>query len=205
MATGFPYFVTGGPSVGEDLRRNRVWFLLLGALLVFAGTLAIGFPVAATLVTVELFGFILLVAGSAEIVSCFWARRVGSAVLRVLGGMLYLFVGVVMVERPGLGAAGYTLILAMFFIAAGAVRIALAVGSRFAGWGWVLAGGVVSVLLGLMIWREFPAAALWVIGTFVGIDLIFNGVSWLMLGLAAGSLPAAEPAPPGRVPVPGGV
>jgi uncharacterized membrane protein HdeD (DUF308 family) len=190
MSTNFPYFLSGGDEESQHLRRNRGWFLALGAALVAAGAVAIGYPVAATLVTVEIVGVLLSVAGGVELASSFQARRVGSFLVRVLCGLLYMFLGLVMIDRPALGAAGYTLVLALFFVASGVLRVALALSQRFAGWGWVLVGGVVNLILGVLIWRELPVAAFWVIGTFVGIDLVFNGVSWVMLGAAAGSVPA---------------
>ena len=72
------------------------------------------------------------------------------------------------------------------------LRIGLSVAERFEGWGWVLLNGVVSVILGAGIWREWPLSGLWVIGLFVGIEMLFGGLSWVMLGLAvrAGATPA---------------
>ena len=80
--------------------------------------------------------------------------------------------------------------LAVFFVAAGVLRVGHALSRRFSGWGWTLLSGAVTLLLGVLIWRDFPESALWVIGTFVGIDLVFNGLSWVMLGLAARALPS---------------
>src|SRR5207253_4921622 len=125
-----------------------------------------------------------------EVASAFWARRWGGFFLHVLVGLLYFFVGLLLLDRPGLGATGYTLMLAVFFVFGGVSRIIFALGHRFSGWGWVLLNGVITLFLGILIWRELPEAALWVIGTFVGIELLFNGWSWVMLGLAARSMPA---------------
>jgi uncharacterized membrane protein HdeD (DUF308 family) len=176
----------------QALRANWGWFLVLGAALVLAGLLAISYPVLATLTTVLVFGIVLMCGGGVEIASAIWARRWSGFFLHVLTGLLYLFVGFLLVERPELGAAGYTLLLAMFFIAGGLFRIVSALNHRFASWGWAALSGGVAVLLGIMIWRDWPEAALWVIGTFVGIDLLFNGLSWIMLGLDLRNLPAGK-------------
>jgi uncharacterized membrane protein HdeD (DUF308 family) len=194
-ATHFPFFLSAVAEELNSLRRNWGWLLALGIALIIVGTMAICFPVMATLATVEVLGYFLVIGGVVEAVSGFWARRWGGFLLHLLCGLLYLFLGVVIIERPGLGAAAYTLMLAVFFFASGVVRIVLAVGQQFSGWGWTLLSGVVTLLLGMMIWRNLPEAALWVIGTFVGIDLIFNGWSWVMLALAARSLPSGEPTP----------
>lgn len=177
----------------EHLRKNWACFAALGAGLVLVGLFALGYPVVATLVTVTVTGVALLVAGAVELAGCLWARGFGALLQRALCGLLYVFLGVVLIDRPGLGAAGYTLVMAVYFFASGVVRIAYAVGSRLPGRGWSALAGVVNLVLGVMIWRDMPEAALWVIGTFVGIDLVFNGVSWVMLGLAARS--ARAPAP----------
>jgi uncharacterized membrane protein HdeD (DUF308 family) len=199
----FPYFLSGPTEEHHGLRRNWLCFLSLGATLIALGLVAIGYPVVATLATVELVGFLLLFGAAVEVVSGFWARRWGGFFLHLFGGLLYLFLGSVIVERPALGAAGYTLMLAVFFVAAGLMRVVFAVSHRFSGWGWALLSGGVTLLLGIMIWRELPVAALWVIGTFVGIDLVFNGLSWVMLGLAARSIsaPIAVPGTAPRQPV----
>lgn len=116
-------------------------------------------------------------------------HRLGSLILRIVCGLLYLYLGVVMLDRPLLAATGYTLVMAFFFFASGLVRVALGLSRRFSGWGWVVLSGTVSLVLGVMIWRDLPEAALWVIGTFVGIDLLFNGWSWVMLAAAVRSIP----------------
>src|SRR5262245_23814979 len=194
MSTNFPFFLSGATEEHGELRRSWGWLVALGVALIVLGTLAIAYPVAATLTTVEVFGFLLLAGAVFEVVSAVWARHWGGFFLHLVGGLLYLFLGVVLIERPGLGAAGYTLMLAVFFVAGGLFRIVFALSRRFSGWGWTLLSGAVTLLLGLLIWRELPTAAFWVIGTFVGIDLLFTGWSWVMLGLAVRSASSAEPA-----------
>src|SRR5690348_1901487 len=103
---GFPYFLSGVTDEQHELRRNWVCFLAMGVTLIIAGLLAIGYPVVATLATVELFGFLLLFGAAVQVVSGIWTRRWGGFFLHLLGGLLYLFLGAVIVERPGLGAAG---------------------------------------------------------------------------------------------------
>jgi uncharacterized membrane protein HdeD (DUF308 family) len=204
MATNFPYFLSDAADEVPNLRRNWGWVLGLGVAMVIVGVLALGSPVVATITTVEVFGILLMIGGVVEVVGAFRVGRAGAFVLHVLCGLLSLFLGAVITERPVLGAAGYTLVLALFFVASGLARMVFALAHRFSGWGWVLLNGAVNLLLGMIIWRSFPEAALEVIGIFVGIDLVFNGVAWVMLGLALRSIPApaAESAPP-AAPTPG--
>jgi uncharacterized membrane protein HdeD (DUF308 family) len=201
MSSNFPYFLAREPGESSHLRRRWGWFLALGIFLMMVGVVAIQRPVVATLTVVEVLGYLLVFGAGAEIVNSFWARRWGGFFLHLLTGLLYLFVGAVLLERPGLGAAGYTLMLAVFFVASGLFRVAFALSQRFSGWGWTLLSGVVTLALGVLIWRDLPEAAFWVIGTFFGIDMLFIGWSWIMLGLAVRSLPKQEqrkdePAPP---------
>ena len=173
----------------QTLRGNWGWFLALGIVLIVLGILALGAPLVMTLTTVMLFGVLLVVGGGAEIVSSFWASKWSGFFLHVLSGVLHLVVGIIMVDRPGLSAAGFTLVLAVFLLVGGLIRIIVSVVHRFPQWGWVLLNGIVTLLLGILIWRGWPEASLWVIGTFVGLDLLFNGWSWVMLALAARKIP----------------
>jgi uncharacterized membrane protein HdeD (DUF308 family) len=184
-------------------RLRAVWGCLvaLGIALIVIGFAAIAAPAVATFTTVTVFGILLVVGGVVELVSLVWVRRWGTFFHHVLSGLLYLFMGAVLLERPGLGAAGYTLLIALFLVASGVARLVYALAQGGPGRGWTVLSGVISFLLGVMIWRDFPESALWVIGTFVGIELVFNGVTWLMLGLAARRLPAAAPEPGAAVPV----
>jgi uncharacterized membrane protein HdeD (DUF308 family) len=195
MATGFPSVPSRMEEERQAIRGNWCWFLALGSALILAGLLAISFPVMATLTTVMVFGIVLMCSGGVEIVSAIWARRWSGLFLHLLTGLLYLFVGLFLVERPGLGAAGYTLLLAMFFVAGGVARIVAGFAHRFSGWVWTVVNGVVTLFLGMLVWREWPESALWVIGTFVGIELLFNGLSWFMLGMDLRNLPAAKSEP----------
>jgi uncharacterized membrane protein HdeD (DUF308 family) len=86
-------------------------------------------------------------------------------------------------------ALGLTLLVAAGLLVGGILRIVLSVVERFDGWGWVLLNGLVSILLGTAIWRQWPLSGLWVIGLFVGIEMLLGGLSWVMLGLAVRSTP----------------
>ncbi len=182
MSTGFPYFMTGA---AEDRLRSRWgWFLFLGICLILAGICAINAPFIASLATVEVIGYLLLFGAGVEIASGIWAGSWGGFFLHLLGGLFYLFLGVLILDRPVEFAAAFTLIMAVFFVVSGLVRMVFSLTHRFHGWGWMFASGLITFVLGVMIWRRWPEAALWVIGLFVGIDLIFIGWSWVMLGMA---------------------
>jgi uncharacterized membrane protein HdeD (DUF308 family) len=196
------------PHYEECLRMHKcwVWFLCLGILLVVVGAVAISYAVLATLTTVLLFGYLLLAGGVVEVVNAFISGSWKGMFLHLLSGFLHVVLGMFMIERPERAAEILTLILAVAFLIGGVVRSAGALRVRFAGWNWVLLNGVVTFILGVLIWREWPESAYWVIGLFAGIDMIFNGWSWVMLGLmvksAAPPAHAPEPHPPMGAAVP---
>ncbi len=186
--------IPGIPSPGlfghqlGAMRDHWWWFLLLGIFLVVLGTTALSAAPFVTATAVVLFGFLLLAAGIVQIVSSFWAGRWSGLLLHLLIGVLYVVTGLLIVDKPVEAELNLTLIVAFFLLAAGSFRIVAALVERFHGWGWVLLNGIITLLLGLMILREFPSTALWVIGMFIGIDMIFNGWFWIMLSLGLRSL-----------------
>jgi uncharacterized membrane protein HdeD (DUF308 family) len=173
----------------QDLRRNWGWLLAWGICMIIVGTLAVLFACSATLASVWAFGILFLIGGGAHLVGAFWAKSWGGFFLEILGGILYIVIGVLTIEHPLAAAAGLTLAIAALLLVAGIFRIVVSIAQRFQGWVWVLLNGIVTLILGVLIWRKWPEDTLWVIGLFVGIDLIFSGWSWVMLALAARSLP----------------
>jgi uncharacterized membrane protein HdeD (DUF308 family) len=194
------------PHYEECLRLHHwwAWFLALGIALMVIGALAVSMAVLATFVTILVFGILLMAGGVVQIVNAFLARTWRGFFLHVLVGILHLIVGELMIEHPLPAAEGVTLVLAVCFLFGGTLRIIHALRERFADWGWVLVNGLVTLLLGVLIWRQWPASSVLIIGLFVGIDLLFSGWSWVMLGLivkAAGPPPQLQaPRAPASVP-----
>jgi len=175
----------------EHLGENWLWFTLLGVLLAVCGTLAIVFPpvmVGTTIVVPVVLGILLMVAGVATIISSFWAGQWSGFLLQLLVGLLYLACGFVFIENPFQADLALTLFLAIAFIVMGIFRTIAALVIRFPQWGWALLNGVVTFLAGIVIYRSLPDGALWVIGLLIGLEMLFNGWMWIMLGLALRSL-----------------
>jgi uncharacterized membrane protein HdeD (DUF308 family) len=177
------------------LKHCWTWFLFLGILLILAGMAAVVYACVATITTVFLFGCVLIGGGVVELVNAFVAASWRGFFLNLLGAVLHLIIGGLMIERPDRAAEILTIMLAAAFMVGGLVRILGAVTVHFAGWGWVLLNGVVTFALGVAIWRHWPESSYWIIGMFVGIDLIFNGWSWVTLGLIVRE-PVQLPGPP---------
>jgi uncharacterized membrane protein HdeD (DUF308 family) len=187
-----------GVSYDERTNLGRLWwlFLVLGLVSVFVGLVAIGSAFVATLASVVVFGVLLLVAGVAEVIHAVMVRNLKGFALHLLSAALYLLVGLFMLEDPVRAAVVLTLLLAAAFLVGGVLRILFALAVQFVGWPWVLLNGVVDLVLGVLILNGWPGTSLWVIGLFVGIDLLFHGWSWVILALTvrtASTVPSAGP------------
>jgi uncharacterized membrane protein HdeD (DUF308 family) len=171
------------------LRGNWLWFVVLGGVLVALGIIALGSVVIASLAAAVAIGIVLLLAGVGEVIGAFWCRGWSGFFLELLSGVLSIVVGLLFLRAPLNALAALTLLIACFLMVGGIFKIVAALSYRFAAWGWSLASGIIDVILGVMIWQEWPASALWVIGLFVGINLLFRGINWIALGLALRALP----------------
>jgi uncharacterized membrane protein HdeD (DUF308 family) len=148
-----------------------------------------------TLATMVFVGWLLIIGGVLEALHAFTCKAWSGFFIDLLTGILYIVVGFMIVANPGATAVTLTLLIAMFLIFGGIFRIVTAIILRYQHWAWLLLHGVINLLLGIAIWRQWPLSGLWVIGLFVGIDMLFNGWSLVMLGLTARKLPTAPSIP----------
>ena len=182
----------------DEIRRSWGWFLGLGIVLIILGAIAIGSAFLMTIASVFLFGWILIIGGVMEVVHAFWHKRWAGFFLDLLTGLLYVVVGWMMVNNPQESALLLTLLIAMFLVFEGVFRIVTAITVRYPHWGSVLFNGIISLLLGILIWRRWPVSGLWVMGLFVGIEMLLNGWSLVRLSMTGRNLP--EEVPAGRRP-----
>lgn len=168
----------------QPLRAKWGWIVALGVVYLIAGFVALGSVLSATVVSVFLVGIMMIIAGVAEVINAFEVRGWGKFVLWLLLGALYIIAGLVTFRNPLLAAAVLTLILGVALVASGIMRIILAFSvQREAPWIWVLLSGAITLLLGALILARWPISSLYILGLFLGIDLIFAGIGWLGLGL----------------------
>ena len=172
----------------EQLRHSWIWLLIFGIALILLGMFAISSSFIATLATILVFGYLLLIGAALQVINAFWAHRWRGFFLHLLVGILYLITGLIMIDKPLRAAEAVTLLVAAFLLVGGLFRIVVSLTERFPHWGWMLLNGVISLFLGIAIWREWPYSGLWVIGLFVGIEMIFSGWTWVMLGLGVRSI-----------------
>ena len=170
----------------EEVRAHRTWFLILGVVLIVIGTIAIGSAELMTMVSVLLFGWLLIFAGLFEIIHGFARRAWGGFFINLMGGLLYGVTGLLMVSHPGIAAITLTLMIALLLIVAGTFRIFVAFSTPIHHRGWLILNGAISVILGFCIMSSWPVSGLWVIGLFLGIDMIFDGWTEVMLALSSG-------------------
>lgn len=149
------------------------------------GMIVIGSASVATLFSVVLFGFLLVGAGLVQIVQAILAREWHGLFISLLLAILYTVTGVLCITKPALAAIDLTFLIAAFCFIGGLFKIIASCVMRFASWGWVFFNGLVTFFLGVLIYAEWPLSGLWLIGTFVGIDMLLSGWSWLLLSLQA--------------------
>jgi uncharacterized membrane protein HdeD (DUF308 family) len=165
------------------LRAKWGWIVALGVVYLIAGFVALGSVVLATVASVIVVGAMMIIAGVAEVFSAFQIKSWGKFLLWVLLGVLYIIAGFVTFENPLLAAALLTLILGASLAASGIMRIILAFSmKRETPRIWLLLSGVITLLLGLLILAHWPVSSLYILGMFLGIDLIMAGGAWIGLG-----------------------
>lgn len=176
----------------KRIHEHWMSYLFLGILLVILGTLAIIGANVFTLTTIIFFGVLLTIGGILQIIYSFWGRKWQGFSQALLSGILYTTVGILMLTHPKISAMAFTLLFAAFFVVSGAFKIIFSLTTPVMQWGWILFSGIVSFVLGIFIWSEWPESGLWLIGLFIGIDLIFVGWYWIMLSLGAKNLPKGK-------------
>lgn len=167
-------------ETGQD--KYNPGMILWGILLVIFGLIALGSVVAVSLASVIVFGVLLVISGIAQIILSFRAGGFGGFMLNLFMGILYLVLGAFIFLNPVLSLASLTLLLALFFIVAGLFRIIVSLfDTRIEDRSWIFFGGVIAFILGMMVYNRWPISSLWILGLFIGIELIVSGVSWISL------------------------
>lgn len=163
------------------MKKNARWYFWLGVGLVIAGTLALMFSFFSTIFSIIYLASFLIVAGIFEIVKAVKVSEWRNRFLHFFIGALYIIAGGLLIHNPIGQALSLTLLLALFFIGAGIVRIGFALFKDVPHRGWLALNGVLTLLLGGMILYQWPMSGLWVIGMLVGIEMIFTGWTWIIL------------------------
>src|ERR1700720_466883 len=175
----------------DDLRRKWGWLFVLGISMVILGTVALFIAPAATLGTVLVLGWLLVVSGVVEAIQSFRVRKWGGVFLHLIGGVLGVLVGLLVVTHPVAGALAWTLLFASFFTVIGIFRLGAAIRLKFPNWGWAAFDGAITLLLGFLLWAEWPWSGFWFLGFAVGVSLLLRGWSYIMFAIAVRTLPVS--------------
>jgi uncharacterized membrane protein HdeD (DUF308 family) len=175
----------GRHESGMDLLRAKCgWIVALGIVYVLAGAVALSSVAFATVVSVFMVGVMMLVAGVVEVIHAFQLKSWGKFLLWLALGLLYIAAGILTFENPLLTAAFLTLLLGASLVVSGIMRVFLAFSMKAgSSWFWVVLSGAITMLLGTMILSHWPVSGLYILGIFLGVDLVATGVGWLMVGL----------------------
>ncbi len=172
-------------SPASHPRTGWGWFVALGVVQLILGIVAWFDVIAFTIAGVIFIGALLLVAGVFQMIHAFMDREWGSFALHLLVGLLYVIGGFLLMDEPVQGSIIITILVSAALIIGGILRIVIGFQHRhMPGWGLLIAGGVVSLIVGVMLYLMLPWSGLWVVGTLIAVELIVHGVSWIQFGLA---------------------
>jgi uncharacterized membrane protein HdeD (DUF308 family) len=175
-------------AAAATLHEHWVFFLIEGIILLVLGVIAIGVPVLATLAVTIVLGWLFLVSGVVGLFTTFWMRAAPGFWWALQSAVLGIVVGVLLLAAPIRGALSLTIVLIAFFIIEGVASIMFSLDHKreMSGrWGWMLASGVVDLVLAALIFAGLPSTASWAIGLLVGINMVFGGVALTAMSLHA--------------------
>jgi uncharacterized membrane protein HdeD (DUF308 family) len=188
-------------ALARSLREHWMMFLIEGIVLVVLGALAIVLPQVATLAVAILIGWLFLISGIVGLIGTFWMRQAPGFWWSLLSAVLGIAAGLVLLAWPVSGAISLTYVVIVFFIVEGVATIMFALDHRaqLSGrWAWMLASGVVDLILAAMILAGLPDTAGWAIGLLVGINMLFGGASLIAMALHARAIDPASLGPTTR-------
>lgn len=177
-------------ELSRNMNKNWKFLLIIGGLTLLLGIVGIGMNVTMTIVSIVYIGFFIILGGILHLIDAFivdgWKNKLFAALIAVT----YLIAGSLMIIYPAASAAWFTLFIAGFFLFVGAFRIFIGFQLRKEnkGWAWTVVSGMAAILLGILIYAQWPVSGLWVIGLFVSIELIMQGISTITVALAVRSL-----------------
>jgi uncharacterized membrane protein HdeD (DUF308 family) len=172
----------------ESIRRSWGWFVAVGILFVLLGIAGLVFVGIATLVSVLFVGWAFVIAGLAEIANTIFRKGWSGFWLDLIVGIVTLMAGLFIVVQPLVGAKVLTIFIGVMFLIGGIFRLAAGIAMKNPYSGWFIVHGIVSLILAMLILAEWPYSSMWVIGTLVSIELLFDGLRLLSFGFAVKNL-----------------
>jgi len=174
------------PSIGGIAKEAIGWSIGLSTLMIIAGILAIGMPIIAGIAATIVVGWLLIFSGVAHLVFGWHTRTTGNVIWELLLGVVYTWIGIDLLVHPVRGLVTLTLALVFYLVVEGVLELIQWFKQRSApGSGWFLFDGIITLVLACMIWKTLPSNSEWVVGTLIGISMLFSGFTRLMISLAA--------------------
>jgi len=170
-------------EIPHELVQYWGWFLAFGIGLLVLGVAAVVRAVTATVASMLFFGWLLVMASGIEIVQAVMVGHWAGFFYHLLAAILFGVTGLLLVTKPLISAEVVTVFIAMFFMVGGLFQLIGSLAVAVPNWGWQVADGIITFVLGLLVLAQWPGSGLWVIGLFIGIDLIFYGCAWIALAL----------------------
>jgi uncharacterized membrane protein HdeD (DUF308 family) len=175
-------------SPATMVKKSVGWSIGLSVLMIAAGVLAIASPLAAGYAVNLVVGLLLIFSGCAHLVFAWYTQGAGGFFWELLLGILYIGIGVYLLMHSSAGLTALTIALAIYLFLEAILEFVLGFTLRpLPGTGWLIFDGIITLILAVMIWRTWPANTPWLIGTLVGISMLFSGVTRLVLSLSARS------------------
>lgn len=170
----------------KELKRRARWSIAIGVLMIILGIIAIVAPLLASIAVGLYLGWLFIVGGMFQATDAFQHHESGgSLVLKLLLGVLSVITGILLIVNPWAGVVSLTLIVGIYFFTDGVFRVFLAFRLKpAASWSWVLLNGILMIILGILIWSQWPFNATWVLGFFVGVGLLFSGITTIVFAAA---------------------
>ncbi len=179
-------------SPGALVKKSTNWFIAVAVLFILLGIFSIAEPFAAGLGVTLLVGWLLVFGAVAHFFAAFKGGGAKHVILQLLVGIVYLIGGLYFLTHTIMGVSTLTLLLSGVILAEGVVEVVAYIRLKSVhGASWLLINGVVTLLLGGLIWFHWPSSSVWALGTLVGVNLLMTGISRLMLGMAARKLAKA--------------
>ncbi len=180
-------------AMRETVKKYSLWYLIQGVLLVVAGVLAIIAPVFSSFALVFLLAWVLIISGVLQGIGLIGARNVPHFWLQLISAVLAVLIGVLLLRSPDGGLLIMTMLLIVYFMVEGISKVIFALTIRpFPNWGWVLASGLVGIVLAFVLWANMPLTADWVLGLMLGLLLVSEGAALTYLAWNVRSAPAVQ-------------
>ena len=177
--------MTTNENTIQYVKHKANCFIIIGVILIVLGCLALGYQFMATVFSVYFIGSLLLIAGIIQVVHAFNIKGFGQTALWAIMGILYIFIGGMAFFQPIAVSSALTLLISLLLTISGFSQIFAAMSNRnIPRWGWVVFSGIINIILGLMLIAGWPYDSVWVLGMFLGIDLVFQGFAYIAIGFA---------------------